>query len=71
MFSPLRKMHVKIYAGTPLLHIIPYKRENITADVGYITQQESGKADFTFRTKAPGFYRKWIHKKKTTEINYI
>jgi hypothetical protein len=71
MFSPLRKMHVKIYAGTPLLHIIPYKRENITADVGYITQQESGKADFTFRTNAPGFYRKWIHKKKTTEINYI
>jgi hypothetical protein len=71
MFSPLRKMHVKIYAGTPLLHVIPYKRENITADVGYITQQESGKADFTYRTTAPGFYRKWIHKKKTTEINYI
>jgi hypothetical protein len=70
MFSPLRKMHVKIYAGTPLLHVIPYKREDITADVGLITQKESGQANFTYRTRAPGFYRKWLHKKKSTYINY-
>lgn len=71
MFTPVRKMHVKIYAGTPMLHVIPYKREDITADVGLITQKEDGLANFTYRTKAPGFYRKWIHKKKTTDINYI
>jgi hypothetical protein len=71
MFSPLREMHVKIYAGTPMLQVIPYKRETITAEVGLITQQENGIANFTYRTKAPGFYRKWLYKKKTTEINYI
>jgi hypothetical protein len=68
MFSPLREMHVKIYAGTPMLQIIPYKRETITAEVGLITPYESGLANFKYRTTAPGFYRKWIYKKKTTTI---
>ena len=71
MFSPLREMHVKIYAGTPMLHVIPYKREDLTAECGSITQHESGLANFTYRTKAPGFYRKWLHKKKTTDITYL
>jgi hypothetical protein len=71
MFSPLREMHVKIYAGTPLLQVIPYKRESITAEVGYITPQENGIANFTYRTTAPGFYRKWIYQKKTTDITYL
>jgi hypothetical protein len=70
MFSPLREMHVKIYAGTPMLQIIPYKRETITAEVGLITPYESGLANFKYRTTAPGFYRKWIYKKKTTDITY-
>jgi len=71
MFSPLRKMHVKIYAGTPMLHVIPYKREHITAEVGLLTQKEDGLANFTYRTKSPGFYRKWLHQKKTTDITYL
>lgn len=71
MFTPLRKMHVKIYAGTPMLHVIPYKRESITAEVGHLTPEEHGLANFTYRTKAPGFYRKWLHQKKTTSIKYL
>jgi len=71
MFSPMKKMHIKIYAGTPLLHVIPYKREDITAEVGLITHNELSEANFTYRTKAPGFYRKFLHKKKTTTINHI
>ena len=71
MFSPLKEMHIKIYAGTPLMHIIPYKRETITAEVGEITRYESKLSTFTFRSKAPGYYRKWFYKKKTTEIVYI
>lgn len=71
MFSPLHEMRVKIYAGTPLLHVIPYKRENMSAEVGLITQQEAGLANFTYRTNAPGFYRKWIHQKKTVDIKHL
>lgn len=71
MFTPMREMHIKIYAGTPMLHVMPYKRENITAEVGRLTETENGIANFTYRTKAPGFYRKWLHQKKTTEITYL
>lgn len=71
MFSPLKEMHIKIYAGTPLLHVIPYKREEVTAEVGIITHEEVGRANFVYRTKAPGFYRKWLYQKKTTDIKYI
>jgi hypothetical protein len=71
MFTPMRKMHVMIYAGTPLLQVIPYKREDVSAEMGLITQKESAEANFTYRTGAPGFYRKCIYKKKTTTINNI
>lgn len=71
MFSPIKDIHIKIYAGTPLLQVIPYKREDITADVGLINQRESGIANFTYRTKAPGFYRKFLHQKKQFDITYF
>jgi len=71
MFTPVKKMHVKIYAGTPLLHVIPYKREDMTAEVGLISQHEQGLANFTFRSGAPGLFRKLFHQKKTTTIDYI
>jgi hypothetical protein len=53
------------------LHVIPYKREDITAEVGLINQKETGLANFTYRTTSPGFYRKWLHQKKTTDITYL
>jgi hypothetical protein len=71
MFSPLKEMHIKIYAGTPLLQVFPYKREPVSAEVGIINQNELSTANFTFRTRAPGFFRKWIHQQKTTTIDYI
>lgn len=71
MFTPMRKMHVKIYAGTPLLQVIPYRREDVSCDVGLITQKETGIAEFTYRTGLKGFYRKFIHQKKKYEIKYI
>lgn len=70
MFSPLREMKLKIYAGTPMLHVIPYKRENITCEVGVITPKEAAHADFTYRTKQPSFYRKFLHQKKRYSIKH-
>jgi hypothetical protein len=70
MFSPLKEMHVKIYAGTPMLQVIPYKREDVTCEVGPINQKENGEANFTYRSKLPGLYRKSIHKKKKFSINH-
>ena len=71
MFTPLKKMHVKIYAGTPMLQVIPYKREDYTCEVGHITPQEHGLAEFTYRTGLKGFYRKFIHQKKNYDIKYV
>jgi hypothetical protein len=71
MVTPVKPMHIKIYAGTPLLQVIPYKREIITAEVGLASAKDIALANFTYRTSAPGFYRKWLYKKKTTDIKYI
>lgn len=71
MFSPVKSLHIKIYAGTPLLQVIPYRREDISCEVGLITQREESIANFTYRTKAPGFYRKYIHAAKEYSIKYL
>ena len=71
MFSPLKEMKLKIYAGTPMLQVIPYKREDISCEVGLITPQESAIANFTYRTKQPAFYRRFIHQKKKYSIKHI
>lgn len=71
MFSPLKEMKLKIYAGTPMLQVIPFKRERVTCEVGLISQKEIGEADFTYRTKKPAFYRKMLHQKKHYHIKHV
>lgn len=71
MFSPLKEMKLKIYAGTPMLQVIPYKRENISCEVGLLTQKEAATANFTYRTKQPAFYRRFLHQKKKYSIKHI
>lgn len=71
MFSPLKEMDLKIYAGTPMLHVIPYKREDITCEVGFMNPKEHGEAEFTYRSKKPGLYRKMFHNKKKYDIKYL
>lgn len=68
MFTPMKEIDVTIYAGTPMLQVIPYKREDITCEVGSITQKEIAEAEFTYRTKQPAFYRRFLHRKKKYDL---
>jgi len=50
-----------IWAGTPLAHVIPFKRQDFHAEVGVPTQREQACQLFGFGSRKPGFYRKWFH----------
>jgi hypothetical protein len=69
--SPKRECEIRINAGEPLLHIIPFTK-NITFD-GYC-----GKADSYFEDKSKGlwssckqFYRRYVMKKNNTTMKNI
>lgn len=64
IFTPLRECEVFIPAGTPLLQVIPYRRETSTGVTGSRTQHDVDKQGFTFPTRVRGAYRKFFHARK-------
>jgi hypothetical protein len=68
IFSPLKECEFTIWAGTPLLQVIPYKRENITATVGKGDDEDRDSLLYKFLTRKPGTYRKLFHKRKKYTI---
>ena len=64
IFTPLRECEVFIPAGTPLLQVIPYRREVNTGVTGSRTTHEVDKHTFTFPTRVRGAYRKFFHARK-------
>lgn len=70
IFSPLRECEVFIPAGTPLLHVIPYRREAISAVTGPSTQRDLDLHNFSFPTRVRGAYRKFFHKRKTYQLEH-
>lgn len=64
IFSALRECEITIPAGTPLLQIIPFRREVITAEVGKATQREYDKHAYGFPTRIRAAYRKLFHQRK-------
>lgn len=71
MFTPIRECHIKIPAGTPLLHIIPFKREDIDGVCSGSTQTERNKHVYGFPTRVTSAYRKFCHKKKRYTLKNI
>ncbi len=65
IFSPLRECEVFIPAGTPLLQVIPYKRESFKAVTGSSTQLDRDIYHFSFPTRVRAAYRKLFHHRKT------
>lgn len=70
IFSPLRECELLIPAGTPLLQVIPYKRETMEGVTGSSTQRDRDKHYFTFPTRVRSAYRKFFHKRKTYLLEY-
>lgn len=64
IFSALRECEIIIPAGTPLLQVIPFHRETITAEVGKATQLELDKHNYGFPTRIRAAYRKLFHQRK-------
>lgn len=53
-----------IPAGTPLLHVIPFKREKIDAICEKASEKEADEYNYTLVGKAKNYYRRYLSKKK-------
>jgi hypothetical protein len=65
IFSAVTACEIEIPVGTPLLQVIPFKRETITAVSMEATKSDLGKAQFQFPAKVRSAYRKYCYGKKT------
>jgi len=65
VFSAIRACEIEIPTGTPLLQIIPFKREGIGAVCMKATDVDKDKASFQFPSKIRSAYRKYCYGKKT------
>ena len=64
-FSPIKECEFTIYAGTPILQVIPFKREKITAECGKTTDAERDRHIFNFPSKMRNYYRKFLYGRKS------
>ena len=68
IFSVLKECEFTIYAGEPLLHVIPFRREEVIASCGRATQEELDKHKYSFISRKKGFYRNFLHQKKVFKM---
>ena len=70
IFSPLCECDLTIPAGTPLLHVLPFKRVSYHSACGPAETLETARFKFSFVSRLPAFYRKKFHTKKiyTSEV---
>jgi len=69
IFSPLKECEFTIPAGAPLLQVIPFKREKITAECGKATEVERDEHLFGMGTKAvKNYYRRFMSERKSFKM---
>lgn len=70
IISVLQPCEFVIPAGTPLLHVLPFKRVSYHGTTGPATRKEIAQLRFGFPSRVMGFYRKMFHTKKiyTNEV---
>ena len=64
IFTPIIECEFTIPAGAPLLHVLPFRRETITAECDKATEQEVDKHIFSTPSKLKHYYRKFLWSKK-------
>lgn len=70
VFSPLKECEFVIPAGTPLLHVIPFKREDMTAECGRATQEEIDRHFFGMPSRAiKNYYRRFLSQRKVFKMD--
>jgi len=68
VFSAIKECEFVIPAGTPILHILPFKREEMTAVCGKATAHETDKATFNFASRLNHYYTRYLHSKKSYKM---
>lgn len=68
IFTVMKECEYVIPQGTPLLHILPFKREDFHGYSGPGTQLQRDRHTFGFVSRVAGAYRRKFHKKKVYTI---
>ena len=69
IFSVTKECEFVIPAGTPLLHVIPFKREKIIAECGKTTDIEREKQFFSVPSRAvKNYYRRFLSERKSFKM---
>jgi len=64
IFTAIRECEIEIPCGTPLLQVVPFKRETIHGLTGKATQREVDVHKYSFPTRVRAAYRKFFHQRK-------
>jgi hypothetical protein len=68
VFSVIKECEFVIPVGTPILHVIPFKREEMTAVCGKATDHETDRAAFNFLSRINHYYTRYLHSKKSYKM---
>lgn len=70
IISCIKPCEFVIKAGTPLLHVLPFKRVSYHGTTGPATSKEKAWLRYGFPSRVTGFYRRMFHSKKvyTNEV---
>ena len=68
IFSVNQECEFEIPAGTPLLHVIPFKRETFRGETGKATEKEFDIYKYHMVSRVAQVYRKFFHSKKKFEM---
>lgn len=69
VFSPIKECEFTIPAGTPLLQVLPLRREVITAECGKATVEETEEHLFNIPSRAvKRYYRRFLSEKKVFKM---
>lgn len=68
VFSPMKECEFTIPVGTPLLHILPFKREVINANCDVGQNRDIDRFFYTIVGSTKNFYRRFLSEKKTFKM---
>lgn len=68
VFSPLKECEFIIPAGTPLLQVLPMRRDEITAECGKATERDVDEMTFNMASRLPRYYRKFLSQRKVFKM---
>ena len=70
VFTALRDVEITIPAGTPLLQLIPFKRETVRGVCMKGTEKDRDVHTFSYPTMHRSAYRRLFHQKKTFKLEH-